>query len=107
LITLRSPGIAQSSRQHRTSGSGKEPKMIRNINHMLVEPYQRELQKEAAQARLAATAKRVAASKTGEHKSPAGVPGGARRFAAILTGLLAAASHPANLRHHRHHASTR
>ena len=45
--------------------------MIRNISHMLVEPYQRELWKEAAQARLAATAKHATASKTGEHGLPA------------------------------------
>lgn len=81
--------------------------MIGNINHMLVEPHQRELQEEAAQARLAATAKPVAASKTGGHESPARVPIGARRFVATFASLLAAATHPANLRHPRHNPRAR
>jgi hypothetical protein len=107
LITLRTSGTAQSSRQDRTSGSGKEPTMIGNINHMLVEPHQRELQEEAAQARLAATAKSAGASKTSGAESPARIPGEVRRFVATFAGFLAAAAHPANLRHHRHHPSAR
>lgn len=75
--------------------------MIGNINHMLVEPHQRELLEEAAQARLAATAKAA------EVESPAPVANRTRRFAVSFRGLLGAVVHPTSAWHRHHHAGVR